>query len=164
VKAAKTLKGREPREARNLAKRIAKAASEKNAGDIRILDVRGLVGYADYMVLCEASSDRQTRAIAGHVEDTLKAAGIRPYSSEGAESGSWLILDYSDVILHIQLPETRGFYDLDGLWHDALPVPADEPEGTEPPKPAARRKAAKPKAKKPVRLIKPAKKAPARKR
>jgi ribosome-associated protein len=114
--------------ARRTAKKIAKAVLDKNAAAVKILDVTGLVSYTDYMVICQAQSDRQARAIADHIELTMKSEGMKPFITEGYEHGSWVLLDYSDVILHIFLPDVREFYDLDGLWTDAREVSADEPD------------------------------------
>lgn len=126
--------------AKKTATAIAKTALEKSAERVKVLDVRALVGYTDYVVICEAASDRQAKAIADHIETTLKAGGERPFIVEGYDAGSWILLDYSDVIAHIFQPDVREFYDLDGLWSDAKeitgwdkPEPAPEPEAA--PKP-----------------------------
>ncbi|HEX9053023.1 MAG TPA: ribosome silencing factor [Anaeromyxobacter sp.] len=98
---------------------IAKAALDKKAEDVTVLDVRGLTGYADYFVLMTADSDRQASAIADHVEQAMKAAGISKVGVEGYETGRWILLDYGDVVAHVMSKESRGFYDLEGLWADA---------------------------------------------
>ncbi len=98
---------------------IAKAALDKKAEDVTVLDVRGLTGYADYFVLMTADSDRQASAIADHVEERMKAAGISKVGVEGYETGRWILLDYGDVVAHVMSRESRGFYDLEGLWADA---------------------------------------------
>ncbi len=84
-----------------------------------VLDVRGLTGYADYFVLMTADSDRQASAIADHVEERMKAAGISKVGVEGYETGRWILMDYGDVVAHVMSREARGFYDLEGLWADA---------------------------------------------
>src|SRR5512144_1566546 len=98
---------------------IAKAALDKKAEDVMVLDVRGLTGYADYFVLMTADSDRQASAIADHVEQTMKTAGISKVGVEGYETGRWILIDYGDVVAHVMSKESRGFYDLEGLWADA---------------------------------------------
>ena len=98
---------------------IAKAGLDKKAEDVTVLDVRGLTGYADYFVLMTADSDRQASAIADHVEDTMKKAGVSKVSAEGYEAGRWILVDYGDVVAHVMNRESRGFYDLEGLWADA---------------------------------------------
>ncbi len=98
---------------------IAKAALDKKAEDVTVLDVRGLTGYADYFVVMTADSDRQASAIADHVERTMKTAGISKVGVEGYESGRWILIDYGDVVAHVMNRESRGFYDLEGLWADA---------------------------------------------
>ena len=84
-----------------------------------VLDVRGLTSYADYFVVMTADSDRQASAIADHVEDTMKKAGVSKVSAEGYETGRWILVDYGDVVAHVMNKESRGFYDLEGLWADA---------------------------------------------
>ncbi len=98
---------------------IAKAGLDKKAEDVMVLDVRGLTGYADYFVLMTADSDRQASAIADHVEERMKAAGVSKVGVEGYETGRWILIDYGDVVAHVMNRESRGFYDLEGLWADA---------------------------------------------
>ncbi len=102
---------------------IAKAALDKKAEDVTVLDVRGLTGYADYFVLMTADSDRQASAIADHVEQAMKTAGISKVGVEGYETGRWILMDYGDVVAHVMSRESRGFYDLEGLWADAPRFP-----------------------------------------
>jgi ribosome-associated protein len=84
-----------------------------------VLDVRGLTSYADYFVLMTADSDRQAGAIADHVEQTMKEKGVTKVGVEGYEGGRWVLVDYGDVVAHVMNKESRGFYDLEGLWADA---------------------------------------------
>ena len=108
-----------------------------------VLDVRGLVGYTDFVVICQAQSDRQAKAIADHVLKTMAAAGQKPFVTEGYGNASWILLDYSDVIAHIFLPDVRDFYDLDGLWVDAPKVAWEEDHAKPKPKAAKKKTAAK---------------------
>lgn len=108
-----------PDTARPTAMAIAQAGLDKKAEDVTVLDVRGLTSYADYFVVMTADSDRQASAIADHVEDTMKKAGVSKVSAEGYEAGRWILVDYGDVVAHVMNRESRGFYDLEGLWADA---------------------------------------------
>ncbi len=108
-----------PDAARPTALAIAKAALDKLAEDVTVLDVRGLTSYADYFVVMTADSDRQASAIADHVEQTMKSLGVPKVGVEGYESGRWILVDYGDVVAHVMNKESRGFYDLEGLWADA---------------------------------------------
>ena len=104
-----------------LARAIALACLEKKAEQIALLDVRQLVSYADYVVVCSGRSDRQVKAIADGVarelsstDEPVKARGI-----EGDRVGRWVLMDFEDVILHVFLEELRMVYDLERLWFDA---------------------------------------------
>lgn len=108
-----------PDTARPTAVAIAKAGLDKKAEDVTVLDVRGLTSYADYFVVMTAESDRQASAIADHVEDTMKKLGVAKVNVEGYETGRWILVDYGDVVAHVMNRESRGFYDLEGLWADA---------------------------------------------
>jgi ribosome-associated protein len=105
--------------ARPTAVAIAKAGLDKKAEDVIVLDVRGLTSYADYFVVMTADSERQASAIADHVEGTMKELGVSKVNVEGYETGRWILVDYGDVVAHVMNKESRGFYDLEGLWADA---------------------------------------------
>jgi ribosome-associated protein len=105
--------------ARPTALMIAHAGLDKKAEDVTVLDVRGLTSYADYFVVMTADSDRQAGAIADHVEQTMKEKGVSKVGVEGYEGGRWILVDYGDVVAHVMNKESRGFYDLEGLWADA---------------------------------------------
>lgn len=105
--------------AHELARSLAAAVLDKKATDVVILDVRGRASYADYIVVASGESDVQLRAMADGVHDKLKAAGVRPISSEGEAGASWVLLDYGDVVAHFFDGATRSFYDLEGMWADA---------------------------------------------
>ncbi|HET6437080.1 MAG TPA: ribosome silencing factor [Anaeromyxobacter sp.] len=106
-------------EARPTALAIARAALDKKGEDVTVLDVRGLTSYADYFVVVTADSDRQAGAIADQVEQTMKALGVSKVGVEGYQTGRWILVDYGDVVAHVMNRESRGFYDLEGLWADA---------------------------------------------
>lgn len=92
---------------------------DKKAGDVSVYDVRLLAGYTDYIVICSGRSDRHVQAIAEGVALALNRRGETPVGVEGVERGSWILLDFVDVVVHVFYESVRGFYDLDGLWSDA---------------------------------------------
>jgi ribosome-associated protein len=98
------------------------AASDKQASNIVLLDVRGQCGFAYYFVIGTGESQRQLRAIYEEIEKSLKKEGVVPHHREGGSDSGWLLLDYGDVIVHIFGAEERAFYRLDELWSDALTV------------------------------------------
>lgn len=119
----------DPDPGRELALWVAEAGLDKKASNIEIIDVRGKVDYADYVVVMSGRSDRQVGAIAKGIEDGLKAKhGVRCSSVEGLSGGSWVLLDFGDVVVHIFHRDTRGYYDLEGLWMDAARVEFESPE------------------------------------
>ncbi len=104
-----------------LAERIAEIASDRKAADIRVIDLRGVVGYTDFMIVCSGNTERQTKAIHDAIYEELKHAEERllPRRAEGAGEARWILLDYLDVIAHIFTPEAREFYRLEQLWGEA---------------------------------------------
>jgi ribosome-associated protein len=104
-----------------LAMRIAEIASDKVAQDIRVFDLRELVSYTDYFVICSGGTERQTKAIHDAIHDELKHADDRllPRRTEGASESRWILLDYLDVVAHIFTPEAREYYRLEQLWGEA---------------------------------------------
>jgi ribosome-associated protein len=97
----------------------ARAALEKKAEEVLVLDLRGVSGYTDFLVIGSGSSDRQIEAIAEGVEKELKDQGHRPIGSEGQRGGRWVLIDFGDVVVHVFHQDERGHYDLEGLWADA---------------------------------------------
>ncbi len=97
-------------------------ASDKQASNIVLLDVRELCSFTDYFVICAGDSDRQVRTIYDEIEQSLKKEGIKPHHHEGTLDSGWLLLDYGDVIVHVFGASERDYYNLDGLWHEATPV------------------------------------------
>lgn len=95
------------------------AVLDRKAFDVVVLDLRGLVAFADIFIICSGRSHRQVSAIAEFVEQDLKAKGIRPIGVEGLREGHWVLMDYGDVVIHIFYEPIRIFYDLEGLWSDA---------------------------------------------
>ena len=112
-----------PDRGRALAAAIADVALEYKALHVEIIDVRGKVDYADYVVVMSGGSDRQVNALGRHIEEDLKRDhDARCLGIEGMPNGTWLLLDYGDVIVHIFHEDTRGYYDLETLWMDAARV------------------------------------------
>jgi len=103
-----------------LAGRIASIASDRKAIDLVVVDLRGMVGYTDFFVVCSGNTERQTKAIHDAVYRELKdAAALLPRRSEGLGEARWILLDYLDVVLHVFTPDAREFYRLENLWGDA---------------------------------------------
>jgi len=102
-----------------LAERIAQIASDRKAIDIRVLDLRGLVSYTDFFIVCSGNTERQTRAIHEAVHQEIKDVdGLLPRRVEGAREARWILIDYLDCILHVFTPQEREFYRLENLWGD----------------------------------------------
>jgi ribosome-associated protein len=100
-----------------LAREIARGALEKLATDVRLVDLRGIVSYTDFFVICTGTNTRQTKAIADNVVDHMRERGhSKPRRRESDADGSWLLLDYVDVVVHVFTPESREFYRLESLW------------------------------------------------
>lgn len=97
----------------------ARAALEKKADEVVVLDLRGVSGYTDFLVIGSGNSDRQLEAIAESVEKELTTHGHRVIGSEGQRGGRWVLLDFGDVVVHVFHAEERAHYDLEGLWADA---------------------------------------------
>ena len=87
-----------------------------------LLDTRGICSFADYFVICSGDSNKQIEAIRDEVGHVLKRKGILPHHYEGTVDSGWLLLDFSDVIVHIFAPDEREQYQLDKLWSQAIPV------------------------------------------
>lgn len=101
-------------------KSAVEAALDKKAFDLDVLSVAELTSIADYFILCSASNERQTKAIADAVEERLREDhGARALFVEGTGPGRWILMDYGDFILHIFTEECRRFYSLERLWGDA---------------------------------------------
>ena len=114
----------EAAEALSLARRIVDLASDKQASDIVLLDIRGISLIADYFVICTAGSERQTAAILRDLSDKLveEFPGRKPLHTEGASDSGWVLLDYGDVIVHVFSAAQRAFYNLEQLWAAATPI------------------------------------------
>jgi ribosome-associated protein len=112
-----------------LARRIAAIALDKKARDLAVLDMRGVVAYTDYLVICTGNTERQTQAIEDGIYLALKhpaaGEGRMPERVEGRSEGRWILMDYLDCVVHIFTPAARDYYRLETLWGE---VPALEME------------------------------------
>ena len=106
--------------------RALKAADDKKAVDLVVLDLRKAAGFTDFFVICSGTNSRQVRAIADGVMEALSADGAKPAHIEGYDRSEWVLIDYFDFIVHVFSPDTRQFYGLERLWGSAerIEVPA----------------------------------------
>ena len=104
----------------DLAHAIVDYASDRKAIDIVQLDLRGMIGYTDYFVICSGRTERQTKAIHDAIYEGLKSTHRRlPERVEGLPGARWILMDYLDVVVHVFVPETREYYRLEQLWGEA---------------------------------------------
>jgi ribosome-associated protein len=105
----------------------ARAAAEKLATDIIAFDVSDQLAITDAFVIASGSNDRQVEAIVDEVEDKLREIGAQPIRREGERDGRWVLIDYGDIVVHVQHEEEREFYALERLWRDCptIELPAD---------------------------------------
>lgn len=118
-------------EAVTMATVAARAAASKLAQDVVVIDVSDQLFITDCFVIASASNERQVNAIVEEVEEKMRLAGYKPARREGAREGRWILLDYVDIVVHIQHADERSFYALDRLWRDCPLIDIDL-EGTEP--------------------------------
>jgi ribosome-associated protein len=111
--------------ARRTAQRAARAALDKKAADLSILDVRDVSSVTDYFLVCSGKSTTHVRTITDAIRQELKADGVRPLHAEGRPESGWVLLDYGDVLVHVFLEDTRAYYALERLWGDAPGVPLE---------------------------------------
>ena len=113
--------------------KAVRAALDKKAVDVLVLDLRNTPAFTDYFVLCSGLNQRQVKAIADAVEETLRASKVRPAHVEGYDRAEWILMDFFTFIVHVFTPQTRAFYSLERLWGDAERIeisdstPAQEP-------------------------------------
>jgi ribosome-associated protein len=112
-------------EARELALVAARAASDKLASDIVLIDVSDRLAITDVFVLATGNNERQVEAIVEEVEEKLRVAGAKPIRREGRRDGRWVLLDYGEIVVHVQHAEQRIFYALERLWRDCPFIPFD---------------------------------------
>ena len=108
--------------------KVVRAALDKKALDVVVLDLRHTPAFTDFFVLCSGQNQRQVKAIVDAVEETLRAAKVRPAHIEGYDRAEWVLMDYFNFIVHVFAPQTRAFYSLERLWGDAERIDvSDEP-------------------------------------
>ena len=101
---------------------IVKCIDSKKGVDIKVLNISGVTTMADYFIICQGNSNTQMKAIAEEIEEKLSENGIKPIGREGMSTAYWILMDYSDVIVHIFSSESRNFYAIENLWADAEEV------------------------------------------
>lgn len=101
---------------------LAKALDDKKGNEIKVLKTEGLTTLADYFVICTATSNTQVKAMSDACEEAMEKNGEKVHHIEGHRDGTWLLLDFSSVVVHVFTDETRKFYDLERLWGDAEEV------------------------------------------
>lgn len=121
--------------ARDLAQTAAFAAADKLASDIVLIDVSDRLAITDIFVIATGNSDRQVGAIVDEVEERLRGVGVKPLRREGHRDGRWVLLDYTDVVVHVQQAEERVFYALERLWKDCPVIEFDPHAAARPPVP-----------------------------
>ena len=109
-----------------LARLCVNAAIEKKAQDPLILDVRELCSFTDYFVIISGRSTRHVQGLAEAIEAELRSKRLSTTKAEGLQEGTWVLLDFNDVVVHIFYSESRKFYDIEGLWHDAPRISLDD--------------------------------------
>jgi ribosome-associated protein len=112
-------------EAAEMATIAARAAAAKLANNVVVLDVSEQLVITDAFVIASASNERQVNAIVDEVEEKMRRAGYKPARREGAREGRWTLLDYVEIVVHIQREDERDFYALDRLWRDCPEIPVD---------------------------------------
>lgn len=109
--------------------KAVRAALDKKALDVVVLDLRHTPAFTDYFVLCTGLNARQVKAISDAIEDSLRAAKVRPSHVEGYERAEWVLMDYFTFVVHVFTPQTRAFYALDRLWGDAERIEVSDDPG-----------------------------------
>ena len=109
-------------ESKQLMENIVKYADDKKAQNITVLNISELTTLCDYFVICEGGSSTQVKAIADEVEEKLSEQGVQGHGIEGFSSADWILMDYSDVVLHVFTTQSREFFNIENLWSDGKPV------------------------------------------
>ena len=118
---------RKPKKLTAEVSKAVRAALDKKAADVVVLDLRDTPAFTDFFILCSGNSQRQVKAIADAVEEALRAAKIRPAHVEGYDRAEWILMDFFTFIVHVFTPQTREFYSLERLWGDADRIEMSEP-------------------------------------
>lgn len=115
---------------RELALVAAAAAADKKAHDVLVLDVSDQLVITDCFVIASAPNERQVGAIVDNIEEKMREAGTKPVRREGAREGRWVLLDFVDIVVHVQHADERTFYGLERLWKDCPRIPFDPGPGS----------------------------------
>ena len=99
---------------------VVRFARDKLAEKITVIDIRKLHGSTDWFIICQGDNTVHNSAIADGIVDGTRELGTRPWREEGNEEGRWVLIDYSDVVVHIMLPEVRSYYNLEELWSNGI--------------------------------------------
>ena len=113
---------------KEMALTIAGALDSKKGLDIKVLETGALTTLADYFVICTATSTTQIKAMSDACEEAMEKNGEQVHHIEGHRGGTWLLMDFSAVVVHIFMDEARKFYDLERLWGDAEEIPLEQPK------------------------------------
>ena len=113
---------------KEMALTIAGALDSKKGLDIKVLETGPLTTLADYFVICTATSTTQIKAMSDACEEAMEKNGEQVHHIEGHRGGTWLLMDFSAVVVHIFMDEARKFYDLERLWGDAEEIPLEQPK------------------------------------
>ena len=113
-------------QSKEMARIAYNALSDKKGEDIKIIDITGISVLADYFIIANGNSDSQVNALVDNVEEELHKAGYPLKQREGQASGSWVLLDFGDIIVHVFDKENRLFYDLERIWKDGRHISAEE--------------------------------------
>ena len=109
----------------------AEAAADKLADDILAFDVSEQLVITDVFLLCSASNDRHVRSVVDGIEERLRTLGAKPVRREGEREGRWVLLDFGEIVVHVQHAEERTYYALERLWRDCPEIPLPELEGVD---------------------------------
>lgn len=101
---------------------IYQALADAKAQDIKVLDVRKVTDFTDYMIVASGTSSRHVQTLAQKIRERLREHGIKPVGSEGEQVGDWVLIDFGDVVAHVMRPQVRDFYNLEKLWGDGAEV------------------------------------------
>lgn len=113
-------------QAKKMQQLISEALVDAKGQDIRVLDVRRVTDFTDYMIIVTGNSNRHVVSMADRVLDKLREHGLRPIGVEGEALGDWVLIDFGDVVTHVMRPQARDFYNLEKLWGDSRAVSAAE--------------------------------------
>lgn len=106
--------------------RAVRAALDKKATDVVVLDLRGTPAFTDFFLLCSGNNQRQVQTIADAIEESLRGVKLRPSHIEGYNRAEWILMDFFTFVVHVFTPQTRAFYSLERLWGDAVRIEISE--------------------------------------